>query len=741
MKRQVKPYKNNLEYLTASVTYLDTLARSRVLERKLQDRAIPPDKMTGYEEWFERDDDSEDLLGIKRRGWQRALKQMRGRLTRIKRVLTVRTQATVQEGRIELPLETLATEHALSEFEKFVLHMALGPNLDSTFRRTLEAVNRSRSLDMQTVLDVLCDDLEHKVRARRYFVHTGRLLAHGLISLAYSHRDQNSESDFMGMDIGLPRRISSLILGEYDVEDSLLTFSSVIDPEVDLDQVVLPPGQKEEVLRLVQNRDDYQRYRQEWGFDQTISYGRGIVLLFAGSSGTGKTMLAQALATRSKSRLMLVDVRKIADHSKRGFEENLQRVFHEARLQRAIVFFDEADEVFSDRSLNSAMPTILREFERLDGVAILATNRAVVIDEAMQRRILYRLDFEIPTPDLRAEIWRKHLPESAPLADDIDCKALADEFEFAGGFVKNAVLLAMNRAMQRPEGERVITMADLRAGAVAQRRNRLQAHTDKVIPKVTLADVVLPEQTRRQVEAFVAAARKRSTVYSAWGFGDKMSLGKTLSALFVGDSGVGKTLTAEAVAAELGLALHVVRLSSLTSAYVGQTEKNLTRLFESAKETGETLIFIDEADSLFRARLDEGNHHAHYINQQVNCLLTEIEKFDGIVVLASNRPESFDPAFQRRIRYRITFPKPDESAREALWRTLVPEQCPMDDDVDFARMAREHEFTGGTIRNVLLRGAFEAATNGMVLTEALIRQCAEDESPLKEERQIGFGVK
>ena len=102
----------------------------------------------------------------------------------------------------------------------------------------------------------------------------------------------------------------------------------------------------------------------------------------------------------------------------------------------------------------------------------------------------------------------------------------------------------MNRAMQRPDGERFITMDDLRAGAVAQRRNRLQAHTDKVVPKVTLSDMVLPEQTRRQVEAFVAAARKRSTVYSAWGFGDKMSLGKALSALFTGESGVGKTLTA-----------------------------------------------------------------------------------------------------------------------------------------------------------------------------------------------------
>jgi SpoVK/Ycf46/Vps4 family AAA+-type ATPase len=421
-----------------------------------------------------------------------------------------------------------------------------------------------------------------------------------------------------------------------------------------------------------------------------------------------------------------------------GLDENLQRVFHEARLQHAIIFFDEADEMFTDRRFNGAMPTLLRELERLDGICILATNRRQVLDEALDRRILYKLDFEVPPPEQREEIWRRHLPAQAPLADDIDLAALSQDFEFSGGYIKNAVLTAMTVAVQRQGAERRITQADLRQAATLQRLNRLTAHADKVQPRVSLEDVVVDEQTRSQIDAFIAAARQRTTVFSTWGFGRKASRGRGLAGLLSGPSGTGKNMTAEAIAGALGQNLYPIRMDSLISKFVGETEKHLAAVFAAARDT-EAVVFFDEADALFTRRLDGQDHHAHYINQQINMLLTELEKFDGVVLLASNRPEALDPAFERRIRYHIRFNLPHPSVRADLWRKMIPHEAPLDATIDFDELADAFEFSGGTIRSVVLRAAFAAANNGRLITRQLLFDAAEAEAPLQGEKlSIGF---
>ena len=731
----VRPFDSNLEYITTTVEYLRTLAWKRLVERRLAAREAgvrghPKIRANEVRNRPEAEDDGS--LSELRRSCHRLTREVEQR----RRELASRTQATLGAGELELHLEELAQKHGLCEFEKLVLAFVLGPSLDDAFRRVAEELSESRSLELHAILDALCDTLDEKIKARRYFVHSGNLLGKGLLNLSYSP-DTSTEYGFMTMSLELPRRVSSYILGEYDVDDQLVTFSSVIDPQVELDQVVLSQEKKDELLQLLSTRDAYLAARKDWGFDRILPYGKGLVMLFSGPSGTGKTMLAHAVAKATGHRLLLLDIRKLTSEAKSDIEEGLRRAFHEARLQHAILFFDEADEMLGDRGWCSGVPTLLREFEKLDGIAILATNRRQALDEALDRRILYKLDFELPTPEQREEIWRKHLPAEAPLADDVDTAALAEEFEFSGGFIKNAVLLAMNRSVQRQGEARQITHADLRAGARLQLRNRLGAHTDKVTPRVGLADVVLPVNVRSQIQEVIAAARKRGTVFSTWGFGRKMSMGKGLSVLLIGKSGVGKTMCAEAIACELGQNLYPVRMSAVVSCYVGETAKNLTGVFKAAKEA-HAILFFDEADALFAHRLDEQSHHAHYINQQINSLLTEIEKYDGVLILATNRPDAFDQAFERRICYRVTLPEPDEEARESIWRSLIPSDAPVADGVDFAALAREYDFTGGTIRNVVLRAAFAAATDGQLITNEILRRCADEESPLAQRSGIGF---
>jgi SpoVK/Ycf46/Vps4 family AAA+-type ATPase len=708
----------NLEYLAAHLDYLRSMAAWRIKNRK----------------------DGGNPHGASAQGTPAESAVTRRSLQAKRERLAERVRNTFAAGVLKLPLEDLARAHDLDETEKLILVAVLGPDLDDAFERAMDALvcGRNRGKEVRSVLSLLCDEIEAKIKARRYFVHSGKLLANGLLNMSYS-QDLRTESEFMSMELQIPRRVASLILGEFDVDDQILSFSSVIDPEVRLDQVVLPPGKLEEVAQLVSARDECLRCRKEWGFDDVVNYGRGTVILFSGPPGTGKTMLAHALAHSAGYRLMLVDFHKVMSCMPRhGLDENLQRVFHEARLQHAILFFDEADEMFTDRSFNGAMPTLLRELERLDGICILATNRRQVLDEALDRRIMYKLDFEVPPPEQREEIWRRHLPKKAPLAADIDLKLLAEEFDFSGGYIKNAVMTAMTAAVQRRGADRRIAQADLRHAASLQRRNRLTAHADKIQPRVSLADVVVDEETQGQIEALVAAARQRNTVFSTWGFGKKATRGRGLAGLLSGPSGIGKSMTAEAIACELGQNLYPVRMDSLISKFVGETEKHLAAVFAAAKET-EAVVFFDEADALFTRRLDGQDHHAHYINQQVNVLLTELEKFDGVVLLATNRAEAIDPAFERRIRYHIRFRLPDRDARAELWRKTIPAEAPLDKDVDFGELAQDFEFSGGTIRSVVLRAAFAAANNGRRITSNMLREAAEAEHPLKMEKpSIGF---
>jgi SpoVK/Ycf46/Vps4 family AAA+-type ATPase len=717
-----RPFRSNLEYLAAHLDYLKLLAALRAKSNR-----TASDRRSGEPKDFR----LSEMIPTRRM------------VERRKRRLNASIQATLAAGSPHLPLEDIVRTHRLDEIEKFILLAVLGPDLDDAFERAMGAmVTRCRSSkEVRTVLALLCDGIEAKIKFRRYFIHSGRLIAGGLLNMAYS-RDLTSESEFMSMELQAPRRVASLILGEFDVDDQLLSFSAVIDPQVNLDQVVLPPGKRDEVAQLIAARDEYLQCRKDWGFDDVLSYGRGTVILFSGPPGTGKTMLSHALARAAGYRLMLVDFQKVLNSDRRnGLDENLQRIFHEARLRHAIVFFDEADEMFTDRACNGAMPTLLRELERLEGVCILATNRRQVLDAALDRRILYKLDFEIPTPEQREEIWRKHLPERAPLGADLDLKALAEEFEFSGGYIKNAVLTAISAAARRAGGERRITQADLRHAAALQRSNRLTAHADKIQPRVALADVVADADTRRQIGELLAAARQRTKVFATWGFGKKANYGRGLAALLSGPSGTGKSMTAEAIAHELGQNLYPVRMQTLISKYVGETSKNLAAVFAAAREA-EAIVFFDEADALFASRLDEPDHHAHYINQQVNVLLKELEKFDGIVLLASNRPEAFDPAFERRIRYHIPFKLPDCAARAELWRKLIPPEAPLAEGVDFAELAERFEFSGGTIRGAVLRAAFAAASDGQRITRDLLFQAAEAETPLKKTKAaIGFQVR
>lgn len=231
----------------------------------------------------------------------------------------------------------------------------------------------------------------------------------------------------------------------------------------------------------------------------------------------------------------------------------------------------------------------------------------------------------------------------------------------------------------------------------------------RIEPRAGWQDLVLAERQLKILQEVVAHVRQRSTVYQDWGFAKALRSGLGVTALFAGGSGTGKTLAAEVMAKELGLDLFIIDLSQVVSKYIGETEKNLSRVFDAAERGGALLLF-DEADALFGKRSEVKDSHDRYANLEVSYLLMRMEAYRGLAILTTNMKKALDSAFMRRIRFVVDFPFPGEKERAEIWSRVLPSQAPTK-GIDPALLA-QLTVAGGSIRNIALSGAFLAAEEG-----------------------------
>src|SRR5664279_2415749 len=256
--------------------------------------------------------------------------------------------------------------------------------------------------------------------------------------------------------------------------------------------------------------------------------------------------------------------------------------------------------------------------------------------------------------------------------------------------------------------------ADLTAACREQSNHKLRDLAMKIELHSSWDDIVLPEDKLAHLREICSHVRHQYHVLGQWGFGKKLGRGNGLSALFTGPSGTGKTMAAEVVACDLELDLYKVDLAGVVSKYIGETEKNLARVFAEA-ETSNAILFFDEADALFGKRTEVSDAHDRYANIETSFLLQKMEEYEGVVILATNLRENMDEAFTRRIHFIVDFPFPDEAHSLRIWQTHFPGDTPVAPDVDYEFLARELRLPGGNIKNIVLSSAFLAAENGGVV--------------------------
>ena len=312
-----------------------------------------------------------------------------------------------------------------------------------------------------------------------------------------------------------------------------------------------------------------------------------------------------------------------------------------------------------------------------------------------------------------------HIPGSA-IAD------LARQFRLQLDHLPDAMTLA--EAAADAAGRSTPNVDDWRTGFRGAAGAHLPALARRVEPQPQanpLDLVVLPATQMAQLRAIVDHVHFSDKVLDEWGFGQRLqAIG--VSALFSGESGTGKTLAAHAIASALSADLYVVDLARIVSKYIGETEKNLNVLFNEAQHAGAVLLF-DEADALFGKRSEVKDAHDRYANIEVAYLLQRMELFDGLAILTTNHPESVDPAFARRLRFSVEFPRPDAKARTKIWDIAIPPEFREPPDLDLSLFARRLELTGGNIRQIAIHAAMSAARGDTKITESHIRDATRQE--------------
>jgi AAA+ superfamily predicted ATPase len=422
----------------------------------------------------------------------------------------------------------------------------------------------------------------------------------------------------------------------------------------------------------------------------------------SGPRGVGRRHLATAVAGSLGVPIVIVDLTRAPP-----ILPDPRELLLEAWLRDAVLYVDGVESLH-DAGRHADVDRILEALRRDDGITFIASERGTTLGELAPEFIAVPLD--LPGAERREAVWQDALTDHGIAPDLVDVAVTAERYRLVPSQIITAATEARGRldwalARQLP----MTATSAVYASARARSSDDLAALATRVVTKIPWERLIVPTETLAQLHELHDRVAARRVVLEQWGFAGHLQNGLAPTALFYGPAGTGKSTGAAAIAHALELDLFRVNLASVVSKYVGETEKNLDRVFSAAERSNAVLLF-DEADALFGKRSEVKDAHDRYANVEISYLLQRMESYDsgGAAILSTNLRGHLDEAFTRRLAFIVHFPHPDVAQREALWRTVWPPDAPVDDDIDFAQLARAFPLTGGNIKNVALAAAFAA---------------------------------
>ena len=584
-------------------------------------------------------------------------------------------EADVEVERRDSTLGELGARLGLSQPERALLAVVAAYELDADVRALVAALAPGRKPGLYPEV---CQEIDEWLAPADVLLRTlhprGALFRLGLVVSVVGG------SGRLGEPIAAGRRLVDRLVGDDRVAGRLAGLVDIAAATGDLG-VALP----EDAERAVD-----------------ASCGAWVV---AGADGAGKRAFAHRVAARLGRPLLAAS---LPDLCARGAEV-VDEALAEAALRGAVAYFAGAEVLAPSRELDGDALAALAALRAHRQPIVLASRSraALAVDLRRPARSL-----ALPRPELPARIvaWRRALAElggDASLGDEA-AEALASRYVVGPATVAEAAAEAARSANAE---NRAATRTDVE-GALARRLTlNVGPLATRITRRARLDEMVVAEDVAESLLDLIAMVRERSRILERWGYARHLGLSRGVSALFSGVPGTGKTMAATVISSELGLELFRVDLSAVVSKWVGETEKHLARIFDEA-EDAEALLLFDEADSLFGKRTEVRGANDRYANLEVNYVLQRMEQFGGVSVLTTNQESGIDPAFMRRLNFRIRFPEPDHDERVALWRALLPPEIDVGGDEELRRLADTFEMTGGHIRNAIVRAAVIAAREG-----------------------------
>ena len=397
-----------------------------------------------------------------------------------------------------------------------------------------------------------------------------------------------------------------------------------------------------------------------------------------------------------------------------------------ALLNRYVLYLDGSQLESIDQTLRSLVNHLI---ENIQGIVILGSDKRI----SGIKRGLLTIDVQKPLPEEQEILWKQQLGSVAETMNK-ELGEIVTQFNLDTHTIKKvatqAALTRSSNGTSALNGSKI--KEEVWRACCNHTRPNLERLAQRIEPFATWDDLVLPEMQNTILKEIGVHVQHRQKVYYDWGFASKSKRGLGISALFTGESGTGKTMASEVLANELQLDLYRIDLSQVVNKYIGETEKNLKRIFDAAEESGAILLF-DEADALFGKRSEVKDSHDRYSNIEVSYLLQKMEAYRGLAILTTNMKNALDKAFLRRIRFVVHFPFPDADMRTKIWKRVFPIQTPTN-NLNVDKLSSLH-IAGGTIKNIALNASFAAAGNNQSVSMADIQNAARNEY-IKLEKQM-----
>jgi hypothetical protein len=567
-------------------------------------------------------------------------------------------------------LAEFARRAGLDEVDFELLLVAAAPDLDRRFEQLYGYLNDDVTRRRATIglaLQLIGHDVTDP-RSRHRFARHSRLCSFGLIVI------EDADRPFASRSLRVPDRVITALLGDDRVVGAGLRLATGVG---------LDPS--------------------PWISELVDALDRGITLVHVEDrpERTGAEMATTALVlSRGRAIVARLGVDPAAHHSELG------AAIMEATLAGSGLVIEPAE------ALHAADPEAVARLAAL-GAPVVMVGRA-----RWQPEWGCAVPLTLSAASLDATQRTTRWYQALANGDSAGGDAVADPSSATAAFrlgperIDRAAEAARLAARHRGDA---ITTADLHVGARMQNSSGLQRLALRIEPQAGWADVILPAMALASLHELIARVNHRRTVLDEWGMRRGGARGDGITALFAGPTGTGKTLSAEVIARELGLDLHTVDLATVVDKYIGETEKNLDRIFDEAEQIN-TVLFFDEADALFGKRSEVRDARDRYANVEVAYLLQRMERFDGLAILATNLRLNMDEAFARRLDLVVDFPKPEGTERLRLWRHLLGHSLPLDETVDVEFLAQAFELSGGDIRNVAVTAAYLAADAGRAVT-------------------------